>query len=121
MHLRASRLFKAYKQRRNAADTLVRATDNPCSNDRLVPLTCIAEYTDPGNPLALVVHPDPEGPSGHQLEFRGPRGLVGRILVLGLDTRSDPGTAAEPLRKAIADFAASVAGRGRGPTAEGRR
>jgi 5-methylcytosine-specific restriction enzyme subunit McrC len=77
--------------------------------DRHQLLTYIAGYTDPTNPLALVVHPDPQGPSSHQLEFRGPRGLVGRVLVLGLDTRSDPMTAAEPLRKAIADFAASVA------------
>lgn len=77
--------------------------------DRHQLLTYIAGFTDPTNPLALVVHPDPQGPSSHQLEFRGPRGLVGRILVLGLDTRSDPRTAAEPLRKAIIDFAASAA------------
>ncbi|MFD4855810.1 5-methylcytosine restriction system specificity protein McrC [Streptomyces atratus] len=85
------------------------AKKNVSREDRHQLLTYIAGYTDPGNPLALVVHPDPKGPSDHQLEFRGPRGLVGRILVLGLDTRSDPRTAAEPLRKAIADFAASVA------------
>lgn len=77
--------------------------------DRHQLLTYIAGYTDPTNPLALVVHPDPQGPSSHQLEFLGPRGLIGRILVLGLDTRSDPKTAAEPLRKAIVDFATSVA------------
>lgn len=84
------------------------AKENVSPEDRHQLLTYIAGHADPGNPLALVVHPDPRGPSDHQLEFRGPRGLVGRILVLGLDTRSDPGTAAEPLRKAIADFAASV-------------
>ncbi|MCK8680052.1 McrC family protein [Streptomyces lichenis] len=77
--------------------------------DRHQLLTYIAGYTDPSNPLALVVHPDPQGPSSHRLEFRGPRGLVGRILVLGLNTRVDPKTAAEPLRKAIAEFGASVA------------
>ncbi|MGW6309039.1 5-methylcytosine restriction system specificity protein McrC [Streptomyces niveus] len=77
--------------------------------DRHQLLTYIAGYTDPDNPLALVVHPDPKGPSDHQLEIRGPRGLVGRILVLGLDTRTDPKTAAEPLRRAVADFAASMA------------
>ncbi|MFF5975179.1 PE-PGRS family protein [Streptomyces sp. NPDC012769] len=85
------------------------AKKNVSREDRHQLLTYIAGYTDPANPLALVVHPDPQGPSSHQLEFRGPRGLVGRILVLGLDTRSDPRTAAEPLRKAIADFAATVA------------
>ncbi|MFE3864666.1 PE-PGRS family protein [Streptomyces goshikiensis] len=77
--------------------------------DRHQLLTYIAGYTDPANPLALVVHPDPQGPSSHQLEFRGPRGLVGRILVLGLDTRTDPKTASEPLRKAIVDFVTPVA------------
>ncbi|WP_327710256.1 McrC family protein [Streptomyces sp. NBC_00464] len=86
------------------------AKTNVSREDRHQLLTYIAGYTDPGNPLALVVHPDPNGPSEHRLEFPGPRGLVGRILVLGLDTRTDPETAAEPLRKAIADFAASVAG-----------
>ncbi|MFD5190089.1 hypothetical protein ACFWMU_18425 [Streptomyces sp. NPDC058357] len=85
------------------------AKKNVSREDRHQLLTYIAGYTDPGNPLALVVLPSPEGPSEHQLEFRGPRGLVGHILVLGLDTRSGPSTAAEPLRKAIADFAASVA------------
>ncbi|MFJ8661238.1 PE-PGRS family protein [Streptomyces sp. NPDC093795] len=85
------------------------AKRNVSREDRHQLLTYIAGYTDPANPLALVVHPDPRGPSSHQLEFRGPRGLVGRILVLGLDTRSDPRAAAEPLRKAIAGFAASVA------------
>ncbi|MFE4368676.1 PE-PGRS family protein [Streptomyces sp. NPDC056835] len=84
------------------------AKTNVSHEDRHQLLTYIAGYTDPGNPLALVVHPDPKGRSDHQLEIRGPRGLVGRILVLGLDTRTDPKTAAEPLRKAIADFAASV-------------
>ncbi|MFF2845834.1 PE-PGRS family protein [Streptomyces sp. NPDC058001] len=94
------------------------AKTNVSREDRHQLLTYIAGYTDPGNPLALVVHPDPKGPSDHQLEIRGPRGLVGRILVLGLDTRADPKTAAEPLRKAIADFAASVADRGQGLTGE---
>ncbi|MET9555695.1 PE-PGRS family protein [Streptomyces sp. NPDC006645] len=88
------------------------ARKNVSREDRHQLLTYIAGYTDPGNPLALVVHPDPNGPSHHQLEFPGPRGLVGRILVLGLNTRTDPTTAAEPLRKAIADFAASIPARG---------
>ncbi|MFG2114494.1 PE-PGRS family protein [Streptomyces sp. NPDC048718] len=85
------------------------AKKNVSREDRHQLLTYIAGYTAPVNPLALVVHPDPNGPSGHQLEFHGPRGLVGRILVLGLDTRADPKQAAEPLRKAIASFAASMA------------
>ncbi|MFC8073908.1 PE-PGRS family protein [Streptomyces sp. NPDC057307] len=92
------------------------AKDNVSREDRHQLLTYIAGYTDPGNPVALVVHPDPEGPSDHHLKIRGPRGLVGHILVLGLDTRSDPKTAAEPLREAVADFAASMAGHGRAPT-----
>ncbi|WP_202235045.1 5-methylcytosine restriction system specificity protein McrC [Actinacidiphila reveromycinica] len=91
------------------------AKRNVSREDRHQLLTYIAGYTDPANPLALVVHPDPQGPSSHRLEFQGPRGLVGRILVLGLDTRSDPRTAAEPLRTEIAAFAASAA-TGRPPT-----
>ncbi|MET9529899.1 PE-PGRS family protein [Streptomyces sp. NPDC006649] len=85
------------------------ARKNVSREDRHQLLTYIAGYTNPGNPLALVVHPDPRGPSEHQLEFRGPRGLVGRILVLGLDTGAEPEAAAEPLRNAITEFASSVA------------
>ncbi|MGW0854870.1 5-methylcytosine restriction system specificity protein McrC [Streptomyces sp. NPDC002690] len=84
------------------------AKKNVSVEDRHQLLTYIAGYTDPTNPLALLVHPNPEGESTHRLDFPGPRGLVGRILVLGLDTRAEPKTAAEPLRKAIVDFAAHV-------------
>ncbi|WP_432004651.1 5-methylcytosine restriction system specificity protein McrC [Streptomyces parvus] len=84
------------------------AKRNVSREDRHQLLTYIAGYTDPANPLALVVHPNPQGSSSHQLEFRGPRGLLGRVLVLGLDTRSAPKVAAEPLRKAIVDFATTV-------------
>ncbi|MHC3424592.1 5-methylcytosine restriction system specificity protein McrC [Streptomyces sp. DT18] len=84
------------------------AENNVSVADRHQLLTYIAGYATPANPLALVIHPDPQGPSTHTLDFRGPRGLVGRILVLGLDTHSTPAAAAEPLRKAITEFAASL-------------
>lgn len=80
---------------------------NVSRHDRHQLLTYIAGYADPSNPVALVVHPAEHGPTDRQLEVRGPRGLVGLIRVLGLDTRSDPGRAAGPLREAIAEFARS--------------
>ncbi|MCQ4043254.1 McrC family protein [Streptantibioticus rubrisoli] len=82
------------------------AKKNVSREDRHQLLTYIAGYTGPEQPLALVVHPAPDGPTEHILEFKGPRGLLGRIQVLGLDTRTDPQSAAEPLREAIAGFAA---------------
>ncbi|MFG2528342.1 PE-PGRS family protein [Streptomyces sp. NPDC048516] len=82
------------------------AKKNVSREDRHQLLTYIAGYTGREQPLALVVHPAPKGPTEHLLEFNGPRGLLGRIRVLGLDTHADPRSAAEPLRRAIAGFAA---------------
>lgn len=81
------------------------------ADDRHQILTYIAGYTDPDIPLALVVHPSPDGPTQRTLRVEGPRGRLGLIEVLGLDTRAAPKDAAEPLRKAIAGFAGSA-----GPT-----
>ncbi|MBC3982715.1 PE-PGRS family protein [Streptomyces sp. AC536] len=76
-------------------------------SDRHQLLTYIAGYTDPSTPLALIVHPAPDGPTRHLLRIEGPRGVLGRIEVLGLDTRTTPEQAAGPLRAAIARFAAN--------------
>ncbi|MFI0258627.1 PE-PGRS family protein [Streptomyces sp. NPDC017056] len=82
------------------------ARKNVSREDRHQLLTYIAGYTGPGHqPLALIVYPAPHEPPDHVLEFNGPRGLLGRIKVLGLDTRTDPASAAGPLREAIAEFA----------------
>ncbi|MEU6995876.1 PE-PGRS family protein [Streptomyces sp. NPDC046465] len=77
--------------------------------DRHQLLTYIAGYTEPDAPLALVVHPSPDGHSRRLLRIAGPRGCLGLIEVLGLDTRAAPKDAAGPLREAIARFAAGVA------------
>ncbi|MBK3571703.1 hypothetical protein [Streptomyces sp. MBT62] len=85
------------------------AVKNVSSADRHQLLTYIAGYTGPEHPLALVVHPAPDGPTERDLRIEGPRGRMGLIKVLGLDTRTGPETAVAPLRKAIAEIAASTA------------
>ncbi|WP_228978163.1 McrC family protein [Streptomyces sp. DH12] len=77
------------------------------ADDRHQLLTYIAGYTTPDSPLALVVHPSPTGPTHRVLRVEGPRGLLGRIEVLGLDTRATPKHAADPLREAVARFVGS--------------
>lgn len=85
------------------------ATTDVSPSDRHQLLTYIAGYTDPRNPIALVVHPAPEGATRpRDLRIEGPRGLLGRIRVLGLDTRGTPEEAAGPLREAIASFATPI-------------
>ncbi|MEO3972528.1 PE-PGRS family protein [Streptomyces sp. CAU 1734] len=81
---------------------------NVSSEDRHQLLTYIAAHTDPTDPLALVVHPAPNGPTRHVLDIAGPRGRLGLIEVLGLDTRAAPRDAADPLLRAIARFAGSA-------------
>lgn len=85
------------------------AEKNVSAADRHQLLTYISGYTDPKNPLALVVHPAPDGLTEHELLVTGPRGRLGIIKVLGLDTRAAPEEAAAPLRAAIAGFADSAA------------
>lgn len=85
------------------------AMQNVSAADRHQLLTYIAGYTDRDAPLALVVHPSPDGaPTRRILHIDGPRGRLGLIEVLGLDTRATPKEAAGPLREAIARFAACV-------------
>ncbi|WP_046724220.1 5-methylcytosine restriction system specificity protein McrC [Streptomyces xiamenensis] len=78
------------------------------STDRHQLLTYIAGYTGAENPLALIVYPSPAGPDHHVLRIEGPRGHLGRIEVLGIDTRVAPQDAVDPLRKVIAGFAGSA-------------
>jgi 5-methylcytosine-specific restriction enzyme subunit McrC len=81
------------------------AEKNVSSADRHQLLTYIAGYTGSDHPVALVVYPSPQGVAPRDLRIRGPRGLMGIVKVLGLDTRLAPKDAAEPLRRAIAAFA----------------
>ncbi|MFI7414140.1 McrC family protein [Streptomyces sp. NPDC049627] len=69
-------------------------------------LTYIAGYTTPDAPLAAIVHPAPDGATSRTVRVDGPRGHLGTISVLGIDTRLAPEQAAEPLRKLVAGFAA---------------
>ncbi|GGV41934.1 hypothetical protein GCM10010495_69450 [Kitasatospora herbaricolor] len=77
--------------------------------DRHQLLTYIAGYTTPAAPLAAIIHPAHSGSSHRTLRIQGPRGPLGVIEVLGLDTRLPPRQAAEPLRTLITQFAASAA------------
>jgi len=81
---------------------------NVSADDRHQLLTYIAGYTDQDAPFALVVHPSPDGPTQRLLRIQGPRGRLGLIKVLGIDTRAAPKDAAGPLRNAIAEFADSA-------------
>ncbi|MFP8903186.1 McrC family protein [Streptomyces atacamensis] len=74
------------------------------SEDRHQLLTYIAGYTTPDAPLAAIVHPGPRGATRRTLTIAGPRGTLGEIRVLGLDTRLPPRQAAEPLRGLVAEF-----------------
>ncbi|WP_039938462.1 5-methylcytosine restriction system specificity protein McrC [Streptomyces himastatinicus] len=82
---------------------------NVSAADRHQLLTYIAGYTAPEYPLALVVHPSAAAPTERELRVQGPRGRLGLIKVLGLDTRTAPKDATGPLREAIAEFANFVA------------
>ncbi|MFE0875407.1 PE-PGRS family protein [Streptomyces smyrnaeus] len=83
------------------------AEKNVDSTDRHQLLTYIVGYTDPDHPVALVVYPSPQGAVHRNLRIEGPRGLMGIIKVLGLDTRLAPKDAAEPLRRSMAAFASA--------------
>ncbi|GAB2873306.1 McrC family protein [Streptomyces mayteni] len=86
------------------------AGERVSATDRHQLLTYIAGYTAPDSPLAAVVHPAPEGETGRTLTITGPRGIrLGRIELLGLDTRLPPRQAAEPLRTLMSHLATDAA------------
>ncbi|MFC4330205.1 PE-PGRS family protein [Streptomyces andamanensis] len=84
------------------------ATSDVSAADRHQLLTYIAGYTEPDAALALVVHPAPEGPTRRVLRIEGPRGHLGLIEVLGLDTRAALKDAAEPIGNALTAFSGST-------------
>ncbi|MEU6288575.1 PE-PGRS family protein [Streptomyces sp. NPDC046988] len=84
------------------------AAKDVSADDRHQLLTYIAGYTSPDSAIALVVHPSPDGLVKRDLRVESPRGHLGRIKVLGLDTGVALKDAAEPLREAIAGFAGAT-------------
>lgn len=83
-------------------------SENVDAPDRHHLLTYIAGYTTPAAPLAVIVHPARTGASHRTLRVQGPRGLLGVIEVLGLDTRLPPTESAGPLRGLIASFGSAA-------------
>ena len=53
-------------------------------------LTYSSGYASADAPTAVIVHPQPGSHARRTLQVRGPRGLLGTIHVLGVDTRTTP-------------------------------
>ncbi|MDW8477042.1 McrC family protein [Streptomyces scabiei] len=53
-------------------------------------LTYSSGYASAAAPTAVIVHPRTGGHARRTLHVRGPNGLLGTIVVLGVDTRSTP-------------------------------
>ncbi|MEV6401572.1 hypothetical protein AB0M58_01245 [Streptomyces bobili] len=47
-------------------------------------------YASVDAPVSVIVHPRPSGHARRTLQARGPKGLLGTIHVLGVDTRATP-------------------------------
>ncbi|MFB0619145.1 McrC family protein [Streptomyces sp. AGS-58] len=56
-------------------------------------LTYSSGYAPTDAPVSVIVHPQQGSYTRRTLRVRGPRGLLGNIHVLGVDTRSTPGQA----------------------------
>ncbi|MET8163748.1 PE-PGRS family protein [Streptomyces sp. NPDC005329] len=57
-------------------------------------LTYSSGYASADAPTAVLVHPQPGGYAQRTLQVRGPKGLLGTLHVLGIDTRTPPEQAA---------------------------
>ncbi|UXY31078.1 McrC family protein [Streptomyces sp. HUAS TT20] len=64
-------------------------------------LTYCAGYAASDTPSAVIVHPRPGGYTRRTLQVRGPRGGLGTIHVLGIDTHARPERATEWVRTAL--------------------
>ncbi|MET9907304.1 PE-PGRS family protein [Streptomyces sp. NPDC006476] len=64
-------------------------------------LTYSAGYTPSGDPCGVIIHPRSEGHTHRVLQVGGPRGRLGTIHVLGVDTQADPGHASAWIRAAL--------------------
>ena len=64
-------------------------------------LTYGAGYTPSADPRAVIVHPCSGGHSHRTLQVSGPRGALGSIHVLGVDTHASPHQAAVWVRSAL--------------------
>lgn len=58
-------------------------------------LTYIGGYTTVDNSTGLIIHPHRDGRGHRTLKVAGPRGLLGTIQVIGIDTMTDPHQAAK--------------------------
>lgn len=64
-------------------------------------LTYSAGYAPVEAPRAVIVHPRPDGHDRRTLEIGGPRGSLGVVHVLGIDTHAHPERAAEWVRTTL--------------------
>ncbi|WP_327699093.1 McrC family protein [Streptomyces sp. NBC_00459] len=64
-------------------------------------LTYGSGYAAADAPLAVIVHPQPGSHAQRTLQVRGPRGLLGIIHVLGIDTHGRPEEAGTWIRSAL--------------------
>ncbi|MFD7053272.1 McrC family protein [Streptomyces mirabilis] len=64
-------------------------------------LTYSAGYTPGDAPSAVIIHPQPGGHAHRTLDVGSPRGRLGSIYVLGIDTHALPEQATEWIRSAL--------------------
>ncbi|MFJ9558562.1 McrC family protein [Streptomyces fuscichromogenes] len=64
-------------------------------------LTYIAGFAPADRPAALIVHPQPGAPAHRALRVEGPRGALGVIHVLGIDTHASHEQAVAWIRRAL--------------------
>lgn len=64
-------------------------------------LTYASAYPMPAPPRAMVVHPSEAGWTHNWVSVTGPRGLLGEVLVVGVDIQRHPGNAGEELGRAL--------------------
>lgn len=64
-------------------------------------LTYSSGYASADTPTAVIVHPQPGSHARRTLQVRGPRGLLGLVHVLGVDTRTAPEQASAWLGSAL--------------------
>ncbi|NDZ98867.1 PE-PGRS family protein, partial [Streptomyces sp. SID10116] len=64
-------------------------------------LTYGSGYAPVEAPAAVIVHPQPGGHDRRVLQVRGPKGLLGTLHVIGVDTRTTPERATEWIGSAL--------------------
>jgi 5-methylcytosine-specific restriction enzyme subunit McrC len=64
-------------------------------------LTYGAGYAPGGDPSGVIIHPGTDGHTDRTLRVTGPRGRLGTIRVLGIDTQAEPRQASAWVRSAL--------------------